>query len=69
MAEKLADHVHVTLTVERPSGLVLVAVFGDEEGGQMRWIADTELGPFDTTLDLVRWLTRILSPVLRLPAR
>lgn len=59
----------VRLSVERASGLVLVAVYGEEEEGQLRWIADTEMGPFDTALDLAQWLTRVLSPLLKLPAR
>jgi hypothetical protein len=25
------------------------------------WVDDTEFGPFDTTLDVTTWLTRVLT--------
>jgi len=30
-------------------------------GGQLRWVADTDFGPFDTWLDLMGWYRRVLS--------
>lgn len=50
-------------------GEVSVAVYSVSEVGQLGWIADEEFGPFETALDVTRWLTRVVSPLLGFPLR
>lgn len=35
----------------------------DDNDTQWSWLADHEFGPFDTTADIMIWLTRQLSPL------
>lgn len=54
------------LTVESNDGsavaylLELISTPGTAGGSQWSWVADTEFGPFDTSLDVSTWLCREL---------
>jgi hypothetical protein len=60
---------HVAINVEEVTGLAIVTVTELDEDGQWSWVADCGFGPFDTAQDIVVWLTKALSPKLRLRAR
>jgi hypothetical protein len=48
------------LTVDTTTGRSTAYLLELVESGQWRWVADTEFGPFDTTLDISTWLVREL---------
>lgn len=50
------------LTVDTTSGGATAYLLRiDDRTDQWQWIADTEFGPFDTTMDVTTWLLRQLT--------
>lgn len=43
------------------SGVVRSAIMRQGKDGQWEWWADVEFGPFDTYVDVVKWLVKSLS--------
>jgi hypothetical protein len=50
----------LNLTIDDGTGEATAYILQREDDAHWRWIADTVFGPFDTTLDVTRWLTREL---------
>ena len=48
------------LTVDTASGRSSCYLLELDDHSEWRWVADTEFGPFDTTLDVSTWLCRRL---------
>jgi len=48
------------LTVDTASGRSTAYLLELLQTGEWSWVADDQFGPFDTTLDIVKWLTRKL---------
>jgi hypothetical protein len=50
----------ISLTTDSASGSATAYILSLHDGGPWNWIADTELGPFDTASDFARWMTKKL---------
>jgi hypothetical protein len=49
---------HFTLDGSR--GTAYAYVLAEEDNGQLRWLGDTDFGPFDTWQDVCAWYTRTM---------
>lgn len=50
----------INLTVDSASGRSTAYLMECTEFHQWTWLADTEFGPFETTLDVANWICRAL---------
>ena len=51
------------------AGRVFAYLVEVEADGSIFWVADAEFGPFDTALDVTRWLVKAWAPRAKLPLR
>jgi hypothetical protein len=59
----------VNITTESSNGRFVAYIVEALDSGQMAWLDDAEFGPFDTGLDLTRWLCRALDHAKAFTAR
>lgn len=59
-----------SLAVSRDDdGTIRVGIYEELDAGQLAFVDAAEFGPVDTAHEIVRWLTRRLSPALHRPLR